>query len=719
MLTDVKNNLATLDPFFNPRSIAVVGAGNNPRNPNGLTMLLLGLFDYKGKIYPVNPKHDEVYGEKCYVSLTEIEDDIDLAVIAVRADLVMGILKECARKNIRAVVIFTSGFAEIGGMGKEEQEKIRVFARENGIRILGPNCLGISNYYNGSMASFFYNLPQDFVFPRFFSFISQSGGVGWIIYQAMLQLGVGFNYFISTGNEADISFAEMLTYLVNREEVSIIGGYLEGLYRHGREFIEACEQAMLNKKLIAMLKVGKTSEGARAASSHTGALAGEDRVYDAVFSQKGVIRTDTIEEMSALISIYAAGKIPQGNGIGIITISGGGGVILADKCPAYGLDVVHLSEDTQQGLREYFPAFGASQNPVDLTSQIAMIPDLFQKTIKLVMDDPLVDVGVFLYNIDVPNPESNKKIIDVYRQTEKPLVIFTFPTQDAYGLEAMDELIKAGIPVLQHIPSGLQAISDLSRWSARTNEFASIHSELQSYRRAYELKEKEKVFPPGRRILTESHAKRILSAYGIPVTGEILAVTAREAIKAAENIGYPVALKVESPDIVHKSNAGGVILNLNTAAEVEKGFSQIMRRARRYKEDALIDGVLVQEMLRPGLEVIVGLKRDPIFGPMILFGLGGIFVEILEDVSMKVAPLSGKDAREMIREIKGFRVLEGVRGQPPRDLESLTEILMGLSRLALEYADDIEELDINPLIVYEEGQGAVAADALIILKEKY
>ena len=325
MATDKNNDLATLDPFFNPRSIAVVGAGRNPKKPNGLTMVMLGVFNYEGKIYPVNPKYDEVYGKKCYASLVEIEEDVDLAIIAVRAELVMGVLEDCARKKVKAVVIFTSGFAEIGSRGKEEQEKISAFARENGIRILGPNCLGINNYYNGSMASFFYNMPQDFVFPHLFSFISQSGGVGWIVYQAIIQLGVGFNYFISSGNEADISFAELLNYLVNRDEVSIVGGYLEGLYREGPLFIEACERAMLDKKLIAMLKVGRTPEGAQAASSHTGALAGEDRVYDAVFKQKGVVRTDTFEEMSALLSIYAAGRIPRGNRIGIITVSGGGG----------------------------------------------------------------------------------------------------------------------------------------------------------------------------------------------------------------------------------------------------------------------------------------------------------------------------------------------------------------------------------------------------------
>lgn len=717
MATDKNNDLATLDPFFNPRSIAVVGAGRNPKKPNGLTMVMLGVFNYEGKIYPVNPKYDEVYGKKCYASLVEIEEDVDLAIIAVRAELVMGVLEDCARKKVKAVVIFTSGFAEIGSRGKEEQEKISAFARENGIRILGPNCLGINNYYNGSMASFFYNMPQDFVFPHLFSFISQSGGVGWIVYQAIIQLGVGFNYFISSGNEADISFAELLNYLVNRDEVSIVGGYLEGLYREGPLFIEACERAMLDKKLIAMLKVGRTPEGAQAASSHTGALAGEDRVYDAVFKQKGVVRTDTFEEMSALLSIYAAGRIPRGNRIGIITVSGGGGVILADKCPAYGLDVVSLSEETQQGLREYFPTYGSFRNPVDLTSHITMIPDLFQKTIKQVLEDPLVDVGVFFYNIDIPNPESNKKIIDVYRQTRKPLVIMTFPTQDDYGLAMIDELIKAGIPVLQHIPSGLQAIADLGKWYARTNEFASTHKELQSYRQACKLKEKKEIFPPGRKVLTESLAKRILAGYGIPVTREVLVATPEEAVKAAENIGYPVALKIESPDILHKSDAGGVLLNMNDAEEIEKGFAKMMERARRYREDASIDGVLVQEMLNPGMEVIVGLKKDPVFGPMILFGLGGVFVEILEDVSMKVAPLSMKDAQEMIEEIRGFRLLKGARGQPPRDLEALTEILMGLSALALDHADDLEELDINPLIVYEEGQGAVAADALIVLKK--
>ena len=705
-----------LHPFFYPDSIAIIGASSNMLKPSGLPLTLLDLFEYAGKVYPINPKHEKVGTLKSYPSILDVPGPVDLAIIGIPASATMKALHQCAEKGVKAAVIFTSGFAEVDESGRAVQEEMSRLAADSGMRILGPNCLGVVNYYTGSAATFmFHDKPKDLYYPEALSYITQSGGLGAIIFQMILKNSVGFNYFVSTGNEADISFAQTLSYLVGREEVKLIGGYIEGLPQEGRLFMHACHEALEKGKLVTFQKVGRTEIGAAAASSHTGALVGEDRVYDGVFKQFGAVRADDVEEMNALVLLHAAGRIPKGKNIGIITISGGGGVVVADKCPDYGLEVVSLTENTEQQLREFFPSYGAVANPVDLTSAFFVEGDLFQRTISTVMEDPAVDMGVFFYNLQMAQSDSVDKIIDVYYKVDKPLVIFTWPTGLDFAVEGKEKMIRAGVPVIEHVPSGLWALSQLADWGRRAKKVAPfpVIQPGAEQRQARELIARSTA--EGRRTLTESRAKRILDLYGIPVTRERLARSEEDAAAAAEELGYPLALKIESPDILHKTEAGGVFLGLSDADAVEEGYSQIIKRAKEYNPRARLDGVLVQEMLPPGLEVILGLKKDPIFGQTVLFGLGGVFVELLKDVSVRTAPLREEDARDMLEEIEGRALLEGVRGQPPRDQEALVSIMMKLSRLAVELGEEIAELDINPLILYPRGEGAVAADALIIL----
>ncbi|MGM0688385.1 MAG: acetate--CoA ligase family protein [Bacillota bacterium] len=706
---------SNLETFFYPNSIAVIGASQNPLKPNGIPLYLLNMFSYKGDVYPVNPKYDRVGGLKCYRSVLDIEAPVDMAIIGVAEAQAMNVLKECADKKVKSVIIFTSGFAEIGEKGRTKQAEMKIMAEESGMRILGPNCLGVMNYYNGTMASFFYNEEKkDLVYPKTLSFITQSGGLGGIIYQMVIQLSIGFNYFVSTGNEADVSFAEVLDYLVKRDEVSIVAGYLEGLQGDGRLLIEACRNALEKGKLVTILKVGRTASGAAAASSHTGTLVGADEVYDGLFRQFCVPRADDVEQMNALITLFAAGRLPAGKRIAVITISGGGGVVVADKCPEYGLEVVSLNESTQQSLREFFPTFGAVRNPVDLTSQLFLDTKLSQKALRLVMQDPEIDVAGFFYNLEMPDPEASKKIIEVYKETDKPLIVFTWPTGQGYALEAKKNLVQAGIPVIEHIPSGLWAISALADWVNKAKEpflypqYKAGEEQNKSLEQFARFRQ-EKVSA-----MTEWRSKLILDAYKIPITRERLAETAEEAVSAAEEIGYPVVLKVMSPDLLHKTEVGGVILNISGPDEVKKAFGQILERANKSNPAAVIEGILVQEMLGQGLEVFVGIKKDPVFGPAVAFGLGGIFVEVLKDTAIRIAPLREEDAREMINEIKGKALFEGVRGRPPVDVDALVDILMKVSRLAVELKDSIGEIDINPLIVFEKGAGVVAADALIV-----
>lgn len=704
-----------LEAFFYPKSIAVIGASQNPIKPNGIPLYLLSMFGYRGDVYPVNPKYLNVGGLKCYPSILDIEAPVDLAIIGVAAAQAMDVLKECAEKQVKGAIVFTSGFAEVGEEGRFKQEEMKKLADESGMRILGPNCLGVLNYYNGSMASFFYNQEiKDLFHPKTLSFITQSGGLGGIIYQMVIQLSIGFNYFVSTGNEADVSFAEVLNYLSERDEVSIIAGYLEGLQGDGDLFIRACRKALQNEKLVTMLKVGRTDSGAAAAASHTGALVGSDAVYDGVFKQYGVVRADDVEQMNALIALYATGRLPAGKKMAVITISGGGGVVVADKCPEYGLEVVSLTEKTQQSLREFFPPYGAVGNPVDLTSQLFVEPELFQRALRLVMQDPEVDVGGFFYNLEMPDPEAGKRIIEVFKEFKKPLVIFTWPTGQDYAVEAKKSLVKAGVPVIEHIPSGLWAISALADWVKKCREplVYPAYSAGPEKREAMDILAEQKIAKKS--ALTEWRAKKILNSYGITVTREILAETEAEAVQAANMIGYPVAMKIMSPDLLHKTEAKGVRLNITDQEAVRSAFQEIKKQARLYKPEAQIEGVLIQEMLKPGLEMIVGLKRDPIFGPAIVVGLGGVFVEVFKDVATRVAPLSEVDAGEMLSELKGKTLFKGYRGEQPRDLDALISVILKLSHLALDIGDSLTEIDINPLIVYEEGAGVVAADALIL-----
>jgi len=708
-----------LNPFFYPDSIAIIGASQNLVKPSGIPLNLLTMFDYGGEVYPVNPKYEQLGGWKCYPSIMDTPGPVDLAIIGVPAAATMEALYQCVSKGVKAAIVFTSGFAEVGESGRAVQEEMRQLAQSTGMRILGPNCLGAVNFYNGCAATFMYHdKPKDLYYPEKLSYITQSGGLGTIIFQMVLQHSVGFNYFVSTGNEADVNFAEVLSYLVGREEVKLIGGYIEGLSKDGALFMEACHEALKKQKLVTFQKVGCTAVGATAAASHTGALVGEDRVYDGVFKQHGVVRVDDVEQMNALVLLHAAGRLPAGKNIGVITISGGGGVMVADKCPQYGLEVVRLTEATQESLREFFPPYGAVANPVDLTSAIFVDEALFQRAIRTVMDDPLVDVGAFFYNLQMPDPEAAEKIIDVYNSIEKPLLIFNWPTGQDYAVEAKEKMVRAGIPVIEHVPSGLWALSALADWVKKTENVSPFPEYQPGDERRRALETIRLSTADGRRSLTESRSKEILQAYGIPVTKEKLARSAGEAATVAESIGYPVVLKIESPDILHKTEAGGVLLNLNDAAAVKEGYELITKRAHSYNPAARLDGVLVQEMLSPGLEVILGVKKDPLFGPTVLFGLGGIFVELLKDVSMRAAPLRENDARAMIEEIQGKALLDGLRGQPPRDREALVSILMKLSRLAVELSDEIAELDINPLVLYAGGEGAVAADALVVLTDE-
>lgn len=707
------NPITSLEPFFSPKSIAVIGASTNPMKPGGrpISFLLKG---YSGKIYPVNPSHETINGIECYPSLMDVPGEVDLAIVSVVAEKVYQTLEQCAAKGVKAAVVFSSGFAEVGPEGLAEQRRITGLARKSGLRILGPNCLGIVNTINGVMATFAFIADLPPVEQKGLGFVTQSGAYGAIIYASSLYRGVGFNYFVSVGNEADLEFTDFLEYMVYDTNTKLIGGYLEGA-KDGDKLRRVAELALEKEKPVLILKVGRTQAGSRAAASHTGSLAGSDRIYDAFFKQTGVIRIDSYAELISFTPLFQSGKLPRGRNTVIIATSGGAGVTMTDICESMGLNVIPLREETREKMDRVLPTFASSRNPVDLTAAVMTQPEIFRASLKAVSEDP--DVDIIIGNLNFPNiPPDHpvvREFIDICKNTDKFVLIapFVFP---GTGMDAATmEILKAGVPINPDIPEAIKAIANL----------VSYNETLKKRKQAeYRVKpaggpkpELGSFLKPGE-TLSESQAKAVLEQYGIPTVREYKAATAEEAVTLAGKIGYPVVLKVDSPDIPHKTEADGVKLNLKNKGEVRTAFSEIINNAKAYKPDARLNGVLVQEMLAGGTEVIIGVTRDPVFGPVIMFGLGGIFVEVLKDVSFRVAPVSPGDARDMIEEIKGHAVLKGVRGKPPADTEAIVDVILKVSALVTDYRDSIEELDINPLVVFPKG--VKAADALLVVSEK-
>ncbi|MFZ5633974.1 MAG: acetate--CoA ligase family protein [Bacillota bacterium] len=711
-MTRKQDPITALKPFFNPKSIAVIGASSNPIKPGGRPVNALLQKGYSGKIYPVNPAHETINGMKCYPSVQDVPGEVDLAIVSVVADRVYHTLEECVAKGVKAAIIFSSGFAEVGPAGLAEQKRITALARKSGMRIVGPNCLGIVNATNGVMASFAFIVDLPPVDPKVLGFVTQSGAFGAIIFAASLHRGVGFNYFISVGNEADLEFADFLHYMVHDPATKLAGGYLEGA-KDGDKLRRVAEEALEKEKPLLIMKVGRSSAGSRAAASHTGSLAGSDRIYDAFFKQTGIIRIDDYTELIAFSPLFQAGKLPRGRNTAIIATSGGAGVTITDLCESLGLNVIPLREETRAKMDRVLPSFASSRNPVDLTAAVMTNPEIISAALRAVSEDPDVDIIIANINFHVlPDHPVIQEAIDICINTDKFVLIspFVFP---GMGMDPGVTAIKdAGVPVNSHTGDAIKAVANLVKYSETLKKKKQdIYRVLPPGAQKPDL---SSLLKPGG-TLSESSAKAVLEKYGIPITREALASSAGEAVEKAREIGYPVVLKVDSPDIPHKTEAGGLKLNLKNDGEVRAAFDDIVKNVRAYKPGARINGVSVQEMLPAGTEVIVGVSRDPVFGPVIMFGLGGIFVEVLKDVSFRIAPVSPGDARDMIEEIKGCGVLKGVRGKPPADIDAIVDVILKISALVTDYRESIEELDINPLVVYPKG--VKAADAMLVVRK--
>ena len=701
--------------LYNPRSIAIVGASRKRLKPGGRPLVALRERGYAGEIFAVNPLYDEIDGTPCYPSLLDIPEPVDLAVISVPAAGVLEVLRDCVTKGVRAAVVFTAGFSEMDEAGRILQEELAELARQSGLRVLGPNCLGLINVTNSVMASFAHIMDLEPVSRPTLAFVTQSGAFGAMIYAEATAAGVGFSSFTSVGNEAVTEFADYVGYLLQEPQAEVIGGYLEGA-RDGEKLRRVAQAALEIGKPILILKVGRTGAGARAASSHTGSLAGDDEIYDAFFRQMGIVRIESLSELTAFAILHRSGRSFEGERIAILSGSGGHGVMLADKCESLGLRVPEIRGATREKLEQALPPFGSARNPIDLTAQAASDTSMPGKCLRALVEDESTDIILMhAFFQEKSGVDLAHELIEAYESTNKPIVLLARQRGESEGeRRALEMVTNAGIPIVPDGAEAAQAVAHLAwyqRKARRVQEQATSDEEPQTPPRP-----EADTLLAGTDPLLELECKQILSEYGIPVTREALAGSADEAVRLASELGYPVALKVQSPQILHKTEAGGIELELESEDEVRRAHDEILERARRFAPDAEIRGVLVQEMVTDGVEIIIGTTKDPVFGPVVMFGLGGIFVEALKDVSFRVAPLTRADAEEMIDEIRGHRVLEGLRGKPPLDREALIAAILSVSQLVTRHRDRIEELDINPLLLFPKGARAV--DALITRSEE-
>ncbi|MFH0933348.1 MAG: acetate--CoA ligase [Nitrospirota bacterium] len=695
-----------LDNFFNPKSIAVIGASRTPGKVGYDILKNVIQYGYQGAVYPINPEASEILGLKAYPSILDVPDEIELAVVVVPPKRVLEVIDQCGEKKISAAVIITAGFRESGSEGTKLEDELVKKARELGVRFIGPNCLGMIDTHSRINASFFSaGMPNK----GNIAFFSQSGALGIAVLDLALAEDTGFSRFISMGNKADISDEEIMQALAEDENTKVILGYMEGV-RDGRKFVEIASQVSKKKPLI-ILKSGITSAGVKAASSHTGALAGRETSFDAAFKQSGVIRVRTVGELFNYAVAFANQPLPQGPNVAIITNSGGPGIIASDACDRLGLQLVPLHKETVDELRNFLPPFASFYNPVDILGDATA--ERYEKALYLVVQDEKVQgVLVILTPTAVVDVEGTAKAIaNIAHLSDKPILTsFMGKKSIESGSKILTKYHVPNYSYPEHAVSSLNAMYQYHVWTKRPEKvYPNFEGLKDKVLNIFETVKGEK-----REHLTDSEIYEVLHAYGFLQPRSLMARTSEEAFAAAKRIGYPVVMKIVSPQILHKSDIGGVKLNINSKKEVENTFFDITTRVKHIMPTAQISGVMIQEMVSGGKEVIIGITRDAQFGHMIMFGLGGIYVEVLKDISFRIAPLSKEDAHEMIRETKVFPLLRGVRGEAETDIDAIEKSILLLSQMAFDFPQIIEA-EINPLLVKKRGEGVVAIDARFII----
>ncbi len=711
-----------LDAIFAPQSVAVVGASTVPGKVGHDIFVNILRGGFTGTLYPVNPSARSIASVRAYPSISEIPDPIDLGMIILPPPLALKAVEEAVENGVKGIVIVSAGFREVGAEGRKIEDRIVEVCSQAGVRVIGPNCLGVINPLPAVRlnASFSARMPA----AGNISFISQSGALCTAVLDFAADREFGFSKFISIGNKADVDELDLLRYLHKDPDTEVIMLYLEEL-RRGPEFISTVKEITsgdFRPKPVLVIKSGRTSAGAQAAASHTGALAGTEGVYDAIFRQSGIIRVDTIDELFDFASAFAykneselgklRRKVPSGNQVAIVTNAGGPGIVATDMTVSSGLELARFSPETVEVLASHLPQTANLHNPVDVIGDAAS--DRYENALAAVIRDQNVDGALVILT---PQSMTNvlgtaEAIVRIARRSHKPILCCFMGIIDvSAGVKYLQE---HGVPVFRFPENAAKAFGALYKYSQWLNrqhlaQFKLTHDREQAgHLIASHLKE-------GLTYLGELEGLKLLNCYGFKTLATELATSAGQAIELAEKMGYPVVMKIVSPQIVHKSDADGVRVGLKNQDDVRQAFDQITAAARAFDAKAEIKGVLVQQMAPEGVELIMGMNRYPVFGPLLMFGIGGVLVEVFQDVVFRLAPIGRNEARRMIRSIKGYRLLEEFRGRPRTDLGALEKLMVSLSDMVSNHPE-IAELDINPLLVHQEGQGATVADCRIILK---
>ena len=694
--------------FFSPKSIAIIGASEKPGV--GKTIFYNIAKHFKGKIYPVTPSNPTVGGLTAYKNVLDIPDSIDLAVVAAPSKFTPDVMEEVGKKGIKGAIIVSAGFKEVDEAGAKLEREVGEIAKKYDIKVIGPNCLGIMSFSKDNiMNSTFLKIT-----PRYgnIALVSQSGAICAATVEDAEAQNIGFSKVISMGNKVDMDESDVLELLAEDEDTRVIVMYLEDI-RNARRFMEIAKKITAErKKPIIVLKAGRTAEGAKAAASHTGALGGSDANYEAAFTQSGVIRVDTMGELFDLATAFSKQPLPDGN-IVIVSNAGGPAIISTDACSRYGLEMADISSIRDE-IARVIPAYGSPRNPVDIVGDADYLR--FEKVLLLTLAHP--NVGSI---VTMCTPSATLNYDDLARILVK--MSHQFPNKTilaslmglAEGMENRRIMSEGGIPYYLYSEPAIRTLKSMYDFKKWIDEASNKRATLQFAKDIAKVKSIfENVRKNGRSNLLEEEGYEVLEAYGFPTPKSILCTTEQECMDAAKQISYPLVMKIVSPDIIHKSDAGGVKVGIKTDDELRNSFRTITENALKYKSDAKIKGVLVQEMVKSAKETILGASQDPTFGPVIMFGLGGIYVEVLKDVVFRIVPIDEQEAINMVESIKTIKLLKGVRGEKSSDLKAISDSLQRLSQLVVDFPE-IKEFDINPLLVLEEGKGARVVDARIIL----
>ena len=694
-----------LDKIMRPRSIAVIGASTKEHTIGSDIMKRLLEYGYTGKIYPINPKDSEIHGLKAYPSVLDVADDIDMALIVINAKYVLSVIDQCHQKGVKGVVVISAGFKETGSAGAELEKQLAAKIHKYGMTLVGPNCLGVVNTDPAVHldACFAESLPAR----GDIGFVSQSGALGGGILNILKDLNLGFAQFISIGNQADVNADSAIEYWENVDDVRQILLYMESI-ADPKKFRKLATSTTKKKPILA-LKAGRSAAGASAASSHTGSLAGADKAADALLKQSGVIREFTLQNLFNTAKVFSHCPIPKGDRVAIVTNSGGPGIMATDTVVECGMQMAELSEATKEKLRSFLPAAASVKNPVDMIASAPL--DHYQQTLETVLSDDGVDMVIVIYLpfLGLKDIDVAKVVMDIKAQHPNKPIVGVFMTKNEFFAKLSD--MEVNVPFFmfaEEAVMGLNRLNQQRKWIERPIT-TPMRFDVDAERAA-------KIFSDAaaenREQLTTGESLQVLSAYGIRVCKDGEAKNADEAVALAEEIGYPVVMKLNSKKISHKTDVGGVRVGIKDAEQLRAEYADLVAKLEAKGLMEGFEGVIVQEMVKSDREMVCGCAKDPQYGPMMMFGLGGVFVEVMKDVTFRLAPLTPEDANDMITSVKAYKLLQGARGAIPAQIDKVEETLMRLSQLVEDYPS-IEELDINPLMISDKNGEPIAVDGRI------